>query len=129
MDNAAERRTVELCYRTHKTLVNPIIDWTDEDVWQFIRENNLSYCKLYDEGLDRLGCIGCPLGNFRSMQREFERWPQFRKMYVAAFDEMNKVRSECGKNNKFETGEDIMKWWTGQARTYDPNQISMFEEE
>ncbi len=36
-DNDPARRMVEHCYRTQKTLVNPIVDWTDEDVWQFIR--------------------------------------------------------------------------------------------
>ena len=60
-DNDAERRTVELCYRTNKTIINPIIDWSDDDVWQFIREYNIPYCKLYDEGWKRIGCIGCPL--------------------------------------------------------------------
>ena len=27
---------VEHCYRTRKTMVNPIVDWTDEDVWEFL---------------------------------------------------------------------------------------------
>lgn len=31
-DNDEARRTVELCYRTRSTTVNPIVDWTDRDV-------------------------------------------------------------------------------------------------
>lgn len=61
-DNDESRRMVEMCYRTHKTLVNPIIDWTDEDVWEFIRLCNVPYCELYDCGFKRLGCVACPLG-------------------------------------------------------------------
>ncbi len=34
-DNDINRRMVEHCYRTRKTMVNPIVDWTDEDVWNF----------------------------------------------------------------------------------------------
>lgn len=34
-DNDKSRRMVEQCYRTRKTLVNPILDWTDDDVWEF----------------------------------------------------------------------------------------------
>ena len=60
-DNDEARRAVEICYRTQKTLVNPIIDWEDEDVWEFIRSKHIPYCELYDEGFDRLGCIGCPM--------------------------------------------------------------------
>ena len=46
MDNDENRRTVENCYRTKKTLVNPIIDWSDSDVWEFIKSENLPYCEL-----------------------------------------------------------------------------------
>ena len=53
-DNDENRRMVEMCYRTHKTLVNPIIDWPDEDVWEFIKRYNVPYCELYDFGFKRL---------------------------------------------------------------------------
>ena len=49
-DNDDDRRQMEHCIPKRKYVVNPIIDWTDEDVWQFIREENLPYCKLYDQG-------------------------------------------------------------------------------
>lgn len=32
MDNDENRRMIEQCYRTQKTLINPIIDWTDDDI-------------------------------------------------------------------------------------------------
>ena len=87
-DNAEERRLVEQCYRTRKTLVNPIVDWSDEDVWDFIHEYHLPYCKLYDEGFKRLGCIGCPLSGRKNMEKEFERWPKYKKLYIKAFQHM-----------------------------------------
>ena len=74
-DNDANRRTVEQCYRTRKTMVNPIIDWTDEDVWDFLNSNGIPHCSLYDEGFTRIGCIGCPLSGRKNMERDFERWP------------------------------------------------------
>lgn len=87
-DNAEERRLVEQCYRTRKTIVNPIVDWTDDDVWDFIHEYNLPYCKLYDEGFKRLGCIGCPLAGRKNMEKEFERWPKYKQLYIKAFQHM-----------------------------------------
>ena len=45
---------VEMCYKTHTTTVNPIIDWTDGEVWEFLKEYNIPYCTLYDEGFKGL---------------------------------------------------------------------------
>ena len=38
--------------------VNPIIDWTDEDVWEFHKKYRLPYNPLYDMGFQRVGCVG-----------------------------------------------------------------------
>ena len=119
LDNDESRRTVEQCYRTNKTLVNPIIDWEDEDVWEFIHAENIPYCGLYDEGIKRIGCVGCPLAGFAGMRRNMERWPGYRKMYVHAFTEMLKERERLGMENrcKWTDGESVMRWWTGIMRT------------
>lgn len=87
-DNDANRRMVEQCYRTRKTMVNPIVDWKDEDVWSFLNENSIPHCTLYDEGWPRLGCIGCPLAGKKKMLRDFERWPKYKELYLRAFQRM-----------------------------------------
>lgn len=38
---------------------HPIIDWSIADVWGYIRDNGLTYNKLYDGGSDRVGCQPC----------------------------------------------------------------------
>lgn len=87
-DNDAARRTVEQCYRTKKTMVNPIVDWEEEDVWAFLNGNNIPHCCLYDEGFTRLGCIGCPMSGEKNMIRDFERWPKYKELYIRAFQKM-----------------------------------------
>lgn len=87
-DNDANRRMLEHCYRTQKTMVNPIVDWADEDVWDFLNENNIPHCCLYDEGYTRLGCIGCPLAGTKQMLRDFERYPKYKEAYIRAFQRM-----------------------------------------
>ena len=108
-DNDAARRVVEHCYRTAKTMVNPIVDWTDEDVWNFLNSNGIEHCCLYDEGLKRLGCIGCPMSSRK--REDLERWPKYKAMYLRAFNKLIAFRKENGLPCEWKTGEEVMEWW------------------
>jgi phosphoadenosine phosphosulfate reductase len=45
---------------------NPLADWTDRDVWQYIEERDLAYHPLHDKGYESIGCAPCTLpGNGR----------------------------------------------------------------
>lgn len=114
-DNAESRRFVESCYRTTSTMINPIVDWTDEDVWDFLHHYGCESNPLYQCGFKRIGCIGCPLGGGKSMKREFGRYPKYRSLYVRAFDRMLEARKERGLSNTIDwySGEDVMRWWVG----------------
>ena len=39
--------------------VNPIIEWTNDDVWAYIKENNVPYNELHDKGFPSIGCAPC----------------------------------------------------------------------
>ena len=39
--------------------VNPLVDWTREDVWKYIREHNVPYNALHDRGYPSIGCGPC----------------------------------------------------------------------
>lgn len=114
-DNDVSRRMVEQCYRTTKTIVNPIIDWTDDDVWEFLRHYGCKSNPLYECGFKRIGCIGCPMAG-RHRYIEFERYPVYKHNYIAAFDRMLKHREVLGKpaNKGWETGLDVFRWWIGE---------------
>ncbi len=38
---------------------NPLADWSEEDVWHFIRSNNVPYNPLHDRGYPSIGCEPC----------------------------------------------------------------------
>jgi phosphoadenosine phosphosulfate reductase len=127
----------EACYKDdRKNYLHPIIDWGDDDVWEYIHRNNLPYCSLYDEGFKRLGCILCPMS--RNREREEKRWPRFVALYKKAIDRCVEKRIADGltkdrKGNEFRhkwiTGDDMWDWWLhAEDRTKeDPDQTVMFE--
>ena len=111
-DDSTGRRMSEHCIRTGKVLINPIIDWEEEDVWEFLNMNGLEHCCLYDEGLTRLGCIGCPMKNAKGQRKDFERWKKYEGFYLKAFQRMIDVRKQRGLNTEtWNTPEAVMKWW------------------
>jgi phosphoadenosine phosphosulfate reductase len=47
-DNAETRQFVEKCYRTTSSMINPIVDWEDSDVWEFLRHYGCKSNPLYE---------------------------------------------------------------------------------
>ena len=128
-DNDEDRRMFENCMQKGKRIVNPIIDWEDADVWEYIHSRKLKYCKLYDEGFTRLGCIGCPMAG-KNRINEFKRWPKYKAQYIRTFDKVVKNRKAKGMKCTWETAEDVMNWWIcGTEKKHElEGQIDLFEE-
>lgn len=121
-DNDESRRLVEHCYRTTQTMVNPIVDWSDKDVWDFLRHYGCESNPLYQCGFKRIGCIGCPMAR-KSRYVEFARYPKYKSLYINAFDKM--VKNMPNRKTGWQTGMDVFKWWMEE----DPNQMEIdFEE-
>ena len=39
--------------------INPLIDWTEEQIWAFIKQHHIPYNKLHDKGFPSIGCQPC----------------------------------------------------------------------
>ena len=39
--------------------INPISDWSQKDVWDYIKKHKVPYNKLYDKGYTSIGCAPC----------------------------------------------------------------------
>lgn len=114
-DNDDKRLLFENCKLKAKRIVNPIIDWEDNDVWDFLQDSQIPLNPLYKEGYCRIGCIGCPMAGRKGREIEFKRWPKYKDMYLRAFDKMLKVRESRGKiDNNWRQGTraiDVFNWW------------------
>lgn len=117
MDNDKNRRLVEHCYRTTSTMINPIYDWTDSDVWEFLNHYGCKSNPLYQCGRKRIGCVGCPLQTQKGMIRDFDLYPKYKNLYIRAFDIM--LLSHPEKEYSWKSGQEVFDWWTG----FDSNQL------
>lgn len=125
----AKRKMVEPCLKSSSTqYIHPIIDWSTPDVWEYIKTYNVPYCKLYDEGFKRLGCIMCPYQGTGGMIRDMKRWPKIAALYERAFQAMIDKRTKDGYSTKWCTGAEVMAWWIGQDHSHKDNdaQIKLF---
>ena len=104
------RGIVHQCKRADKTAVNPLFQWTDDDVWAFIRETYLKYPSLYDEGWKRIGCVVCPFESRQRTQINLARWP---KIFAAL-----KKRTRVNWDRRVETGADWPKRFNMDFETY-----------
>ncbi len=115
-DNDESRRLVEQCYRTTSTMVNPIIEWTNTDVWNFLNYYGCKSNPLYYCGFGRIGCIGCPMAG-KHRYSEFARYPKYKLNYIRAFDRMLENIKASGADEaslNWKTGEDVFAWWMGE---------------
>ena len=114
MDNDESRRLVEYCYRTTKTMLNPIVNWTDADVWDYLKYYGCDANPLYRQHCKRIGCIGCPMGGNKKQREDFELYPKYKVLYIQTFERMLKAH-EYPTDYKFNwrTGQDVYDWWIG----------------
>lgn len=55
----SENRTVEWDEQNGLLKVNPLIDWSEQRVWEYIRAHGVPYNKLHDQGFPSIGCQPC----------------------------------------------------------------------
>jgi phosphoadenosine phosphosulfate reductase len=136
----SKRKMTEVCFKdSRKRYLNPIIEWSDADVWQYIRENKLPYCCLYDEGFKRIGCVGCPMAGKQRIA-EFKRWPRYERLYKAAAaaaavvakniqDKGSEYSARRGKGRvlRWKDGAAMWKWWMEENHEDDSDQGVLFE--
>ena len=109
------------------SIVNPIYEWLDQDIWDYIKQENIRVNPLYDKGYTRVGCIGCPLAGYEQIKKQFADYPKYKELYISAFDRMIKARNERNNISSWKTGQEVFEWWIGENKHNVKGQISMFD--
>ncbi len=123
-DNDDTRRFIEHCQMKAKTVVNPIIDWKDRDIYDFYWNECPSHNPLYQMGYTRVGCIGCPMAS-KTRWKEFADFPKYKRAYIRAFERMLERRTQKGLKHKWKTVEEVFLWWMEDKNI--PGQMELSE--
>ena len=93
--------------------IYPLYDWTDEDIWNYIKDNNIQLAPAYSLGLKRLGCVGCPLVSRKgAREKEFELYPKYyeaiKRAITKGMSKNPQWKLTCATDGN---GELAMQWW------------------
>lgn len=93
-------------------IINPLIDWSDNEVWSFIRDYlKIEFCTLYNEGFHRLGCLLCPIASKKEKNKMLLRYPNIKEAYKRAIGDIKKFY----KDSVWElSNDDIFDWWLSE---------------
>lgn len=126
----SKRKMFDVCYRdSGSRLLHPIIDWSDEQVWEFIRSRNLPYCSLYDQGRSRIGCLFCPMAKPRERQMDLVKYPKYANAFRKAFQrfyEDRMVRNPAAVNRHAD-GYALFDWWVNEDKGKQLDDGGLFE--
>lgn len=114
-----------------KIVINPVIDWTENDVWYFLNEvAKVKHCSLYDRGWRRIGCLFCPMANKKEIIMQGGEYPKYRALILRTIRRLR----ENGYMNQYQdlTDEEVFAWWIskqGIRHWYAENkqQLNLFE--
>ena len=90
-----------------KFMVYPILEWTEADVWQFIRERGLPVNPCYKTH-KRVGCVFCPFARPKDVRAYCETHPQLKAAFIHAIE---RYRERERDRQKLPTAEDDFDWW------------------
>lgn len=111
-DNDEKRKMIENCEIKSQRAINPIVDWSDNDVFEYIYKNNIKISDLY-KFYNRIGCVLCPMSGARQKNLDERLAPGYKKAFLKSCERMIEKRKQIGKPCKenWNTPEKLYNWW------------------
>ena len=102
--------------------INPILEWTGDDVWRYIKRYRLPVNPLYKH-FDRIGCWCCPY-------RTEADWGKIEELFPEKIEHLKKKITEFAKKVKIKDVEEFVEgrgWtrWAGHVRKRSVGTLSL----
>ena len=91
-----------------KFMLYPILHWTEREVWQYIKENNLPVNPCYSE-TKRVGCVFCPFAKRKQILMFCKKYPKMKETLLRSIQ-----KHIDKKQGHFNNAEDLFNWWISQ---------------
>ena len=104
--------------KNHVNAIYPILDWSDEDELEFIKERGIKLHPLYyreNGSIDitkRLGCMCCPLKYYKKRLQDFKQYPGIVKAYLRCGNEYLKSHPESKTAKQY---SDVYEYFVANA--------------
>lgn len=89
-----------------KLMIYPILQWTEDDVWQFIADENLLVNPLYSV-VGRVGCMFCPFASREQLEKYEELYPKAYRRLLLAIKRNLAIRED----SYFSCADEMYGWW------------------
>jgi phosphoadenylyl-sulfate reductase (thioredoxin) len=102
--------------------VNPIVDWSSESVWSYIRNRDLPYNQLHDHHYPSIGCIQCtrpvlpgrttaPGAGQPSARKSADgtRWKRIQKCFLETWSSCRVPKVSSPPSRLFETAQRCLR--------------------
>lgn len=121
--------------KEHVEAFYPILEWSNQDVIDFITERGLKIHPLYyreDGSIDvtrRVGCMCCPLASTRKRLDQFKKYPNIVKAYIKAQQAFRDTHPTSKNSKRYPT---VYDWFLREAfferqKNYEDYCNSLFE--
>lgn len=111
-----QETTVECLQGKDKLTVNPLLEWSASDVWEFIHAQNLPINPLYKMGYSRVGCLFCPMSNIKSIRQDVENYPKYYSAFIRLIRRMREAAKKARGYDYYDDLTDEEAFWTWASK-------------
>lgn len=94
-----------------KFMIYPILNWTEDDVWDYIKLRDLPVNPCY-KIRQRVGCVFCPFARQKDIRAYCETHPKLKSAFIHAIE---RYRAKNSDRQKLPTAEDYFEWWLSKT--------------
>lgn len=105
----ARKFDVKRMRKNRKVLFRPILEWREDEIWQYIEDNDIPINPCYDIR-GRVGCLFCPYAKKKELEWNAKHYPLFYRNFMNTIQKL----IDNGYFKRFDSKEQVWDWWVSK---------------